>query len=991
MKKKHLSLLLSLLFAVALSLSGITYALANEPASGSLFAASYELGETISIPSHDISAEGATVAATAFVVYPDGHSVSADSVKLTDAGVYTVEYRALVNGKVRKESYTFEVGYPKYSVTAKSDEVEYKTVTVGNASVEGLYVKIGGSSTFTCHQAIDLSKVNGEIIKLFVVPDTAGSADCEYFYIQLTDALDSSNYITLAIRQSPTSDSVIYGAAKAHNQSQYYGVERGFEGGEPLSKPWGFAATGSFMGTAFGKKGFEIGIRYDNDTQTLRMNNNTYADSGDYVIDFNNTDAFTEGWSGFKSGKVVVSAYASSFYKSNMGFVITSLSQVDLSESNLTLTEPSGLDIDFGDYSADSYPHAVIGRPYKIFDAAPLSLYTAEKVYVTVKTSYGSSAAMDVTVKDGCFTPLKAVTHTIVYTVTDGFGNVKEYPVPVTVDSDYEEISFNLDTSPITIDVGSTIKIPAATALNGGNGNLSAKITLVKSGAEGGVEITEASHKFTESGSFTLDYEVSDYNGCSKKKQIAVTVNAAQKPLFTYSPELPMRMIKGGKYSVPALYAEDYSSGSLQTVEAVAQVYVNNSVATLENGYFTVTGGSKVKIVYTATDALKRTNTVEYSIPVVDTGLKGNLDLTKYFLTENGEVVTSGQALSFKASGADASATFIRELNGRLFELTFAMKSGQTGYSSVEIVLTDTADSEKQVKIAITSDGGSAAVSINGSKAVKTSYAFSGNVTNYEMELDGNSLLLCDTYFTIKTYADGSAFGGFEKFVYLTINLNDCEGTSAIELSKLNKQPLNNELGSDITKPNVMHLGNAAKGSAEINDVISIDPVIAVDVLDPFATITLSVRLPSNEYATAEDGTLLHNVPADKVYTLKIGEYGSYKFDYYCSDSNENEDKSTSIISCTDKVAPVVTVKQTSMRARVGSALSAPSYEVSDNYYAKDKITVQIQIITPESVIVTYDAAKGYTFEKAGTYVIRYFAFDGAYNLTYTDVTCVVS
>lgn len=993
MKKKSLLLVLALICVATFSCGFMAFAAARDVSEPSLYEETYELGETITVRSHDVTVNGSSVSTKAYVIYPDGRSVTSDTVKLSDVGVYVVEYRAIVGGKVYKEQYKFRVDYPKYTVTSKSDEVAYKTVTVGDASVDGLYVKIASGSTFACNQAIDLTKLNSgdNLISFFIVPDAVGAVDCNYFYLQISDALDSSNYITIKIRKSPWGE-VAYVMAKAHNQSTWCGVEKGQKGDEPeTSGNFGFAADASFTGAYFGKNGYKMQLSYDNDTQTLYMENNTYSGGGNYVINFNDS-CFAEGWDGFKSGKVVISAYASEYLKRNMGFVITSLAQVDLEEADLSITEPSGVNVDYGDYTSEDYPHAVVGKPYRIFDAAPISLYTTEKVYVSVKTSYGSSSAINVEVKDGCFTPSRAIVHTIVYTCVDGFGNTKEYTVPVTVDSGYDEVDFELNTSPVTVDIGSTIEIPEATALTGGNGKLKVKIELKKNGASSGVEITESTYRFIEEGDFVLAYTVSDYNNCTAEKQISVKVNPSSGPLFNQTPELPMRIIKGGKYAVPSLVAEDFSSGTLQTVAATAEVYVDGSAVEVTDGYFVANGSGKVKIVYTAVDAKNRSSKTEFEIPIVDVGFNGTLDLTKYFVTSNGSVSAVDKALALTGkSGSDASFTFIRELNGRVFNAEFGMKKAQTGYKSVEFVLAASADEAKNVKIAITSDGGYAAISVNGGKAVKTDYLFSGDVKNYQMQLDGNTLFLCNTYITVKTYSDGSDFAGFDKFVYFTVNLKQCQGTSVLTLNSLNSQSMNNTYGRDSMAPNVMYLGSQASGSAEINSVFTISPVIAADVLDPYATITFSVKLPNKEYATAEDGTVLKKVSAEKLYKIKIDAYGSYIFSYSYQDSKGNGDDFTTIVTCADKIAPVITVGKNEASAKVGDSLSLPSYTVKDNYSKDDKVTVQIQIITPEGVYVTYNSAKGYVFEKAGTYYVRIFVFDENYNIALTDVTYKVS
>ena len=967
-------------------------------AAQSPFATTYELGQTLKIPSRTITVDGVSQECVAVVVCPDGSSVSSETIKLSDAGVYKVEYRALIGGKVYKENHQFTVDFPKYSVSAKSDSVSYQDVTVNGQTREGLLVKIGNGSVFNCNQVIDLNQMEkGEnFISMFIVPEAVGAHDCTYFYLTLADALDDSNYIKIKIYRSPTDNAVIYASARAHNQENYYGVERGFETGEPITNDWGFAANGSFSGVGFGADSYAIQLSYDNDTQTLYMANNYYKSSGNYVIDFNNPSAFTEGWDGFKSGKIRISAEASSYAKNSMSFLVTSLAQVNLEKIALELTEPSGLTIDFGDYDETDYPHAVVGKPYRIFDATPLSLYTKERVTVSVKTSYGASNAMNVDVKDGKFIPQRAVKHTIVYAVTDGFGNVKEYTVPVTVESSYTPVSFSVNATEIKAGVGDWVEIPKITDMKGGNGQLTAQIVLKNKSTGATVAIENDRYRFVKQGNFALVYTVKDYNECAKTVEIPVTLTAADKPVFGEDPVLPLTYIKGAKYAVPTVYADDFSSGDQVRVLAKAKVFAGDKELTVTDGYF-VAEGTNITIQYTATDSKNRQNTQNYSVSVTDVGFNGTLDLTKYFMAEGGEVTTvskkvegtTQKLVSLKATEQNAAFTFIRELNGRSFSTVFALESGKTDYEKIVFVLTDSEDESKYVEFALSNANGNIAVAINGGLAVSTGYKFGGDIKDSTAELNGNTLFICNEYLTVKTYADGKEFKGFDKYVYLTIRFENCYDDEAqLTIKNINKQGMDNAYGVDVTEPNVMFLGARCKGEKELNSIITIAPVLAVDVLDPYAKITFSVRLPSKDYATAEDGTLLKNVPADKEYQLKLTDYGSYSFNYTYTDSNDNEDDFTTVVSCLDKVPPVITVSVNEISGKVGKKLSIPECTVTDNH---SRVSSFIQIITPDGIFLTYNKSNGYTPQKAGIYTVRYYVFDTNYNAQFKDIVCKVS
>ncbi len=1008
MKKK--SILISLLTLILTLFMGVCVSVVKaqeQQTVQSPFEATYTLGDTLRIPSRSITYDGVTKEATAVITYPDNSKVSQESVKLTEAGKYTVEYRATINNRTRKETYSFVVDYPMYELTAKSDSASYQSVTVNGVTDQGLLVKINNGSVFKCNQVIDLNQLEKgqNFISFFVVPEAFGSHDCDYFYIRLTDATDEDNYITIRLRQSPQQDAILYAGAKASNQEAYWGVEKGHPDGEPLSTGnWGFALDGSFKGYGFGMHNREIRITYDNDTQTVYMDNNTYSNGGNYVIDFNNPKAFTEGWEGFDSGKVIISMEAGDYVKGSMNFLITSLAQVDLHRTALDLREPSGLSIDFGDYDSTNYPHAVKGKPYRIFDATPYSTYTPERVSVSVKTSYGSSSAMNVDVQkatDGTlsFVPLKNIKHTIVYTVTDGFGQTKDYIVPVEVDATYTPVTFSVSEEAVTARIGERFTMPEVLNASGGNGILKTQRFLRNKTTGEKVEITDDTYRIVTQGNYEFIYTVIDYNTCSKSITIPVTITPVDGPEFGEDPILPLTYIKGAQYLVPDLYADDFSSGTQKIVKATAKVYAGTKELTVTDGYF-VAEGTSVTLKYTAKDGLNRTRVQEYNIAVTDVGFTNKLDLTKYFIADGGVATVVNRTIeggnqkliALQAEEQNATFKFIRELNGRNFKTTFTLEEEKTNYEKVILRLFDYENSKKYVEVVLTNNDGKIAVKPTGGMEIKTKFKFGGDVKDCFAQLEGNTLFICNEYFTVKSYADGSEFKGFDKFVHFEMEFVNCTGTAEVIIKNINGQSMNNGLGTDVTEPNLMYIGTKCPAEADLNQTISFIPVFATDVLDPYAYITLTVRTPDGEYATALDGTVLKNVATDKLYQLKLTAYGGYTVTYKYADSNGNgrPNGKPMTVNCLDKQSPEISVSANQISGRVGQKITLPEYTATDNYSTGSAIKVYIQIITPDGIYLSYSSKNGYTPTKAGVYTVRYYLFDANYNTQFKDVLCIV-
>ena len=194
----------------------------------------------------------------------------------------------------------------------------------------------------------------------------------------------------------------------------------------------------------------------------------------------------------------------------------------------------------------------------------------------------------------------------------------------------------------------------------------------------------------------------------------------------------------------------------------------------------------------------------------------------------------------------------------------------------------------------------------------------------------------------------------------------------------------------DVIAPTVFFEGDYG-GESEKGETYTINPIYALDILDPYATMTFSVKAPSGQYVVALDGTTLKNVPSDKTYQFVVSEYGRYSCSYAYEDSKGNTDDFSYVVSCFDKVQPEIVVEKTAITGKVSEALVIPSYTVSDNYSNAEQIKVYVQIIEPTYNIVSVKEGKPYIPKVAGTYTIRYMVVDENFNIAFIEVSCVVS
>ena len=127
----------------------------------------------------------------------------------------------------------------------------------------------------------------------------------------------------------------------------------------------------------------------------------------------------------------------------------------------LTDLNASDIEVDFGEYTDTTYPDAVVGKPYRIFPASLPISYTQTKSFVNVYTGYETNLKTDVNIVNGCFTPRWVTEHTIEYSYVDTFGNKKIKTVVVNAKAESEQIQMAIDQTPISLEVGQYIHLPA--------------------------------------------------------------------------------------------------------------------------------------------------------------------------------------------------------------------------------------------------------------------------------------------------------------------------------------------------------------------------------------------------------------------------------------------------------------------------------------------------------------------------------------------------
>ncbi len=986
----------------------------------SVFKESYILGEDISVPSQTVNVDGVDVNADFYVQSPSGKISSSSSLSLNEAGKWTVNYFAKNNGKTATKQETFQVLIPLTSFSVETDNAQYVKTSL-NSNVEGLIAKLSPSSEMTINSIIDLRKISGEtdFISFYVMPNQMGVIDCDVIKVVLEDIYDPDNFIEITIRESvevpegQPDDSHAFIKARASTQRYAFGYEKGKKEGRPNGgsnvgdQAYGFYANSSFAGYNFGLEGYSFKLGYDYLTKTVHSWNSGYAGNdkvnpGTHVIDFDDEN-FSNKWNGFSSNYVRVKISADKYHSLSANVVITSLKGVAIHQSTVDTTSLSEIYVDYGIFDENNYPNAIVHKPYKVFDVySQYSLYSKENISVSVYTGYGSSTMQNVPIVDGAFVPQIASTHTIVYTCTDAFGNSIQKLVPISVVPTADNITFNVDKSLISVNAGEYFDIPKISNVSGYTGEYKVSANICYTDGYSVDVSGKTQAKATRVGDATLLLTISDFVQNETSVEIPITIKMPSGPIIAEQPYLPIKYIVNGKYPVPAIKAEDYSSGSMVEIDCSVKIYsdnLNNEIKQ-QSGYF-IASGNTIKLVYQAMDENGVSVLRGFDVPTVEVNNDGKIDKSKYFITENGNVLQNKNYVSFSAKNvSSARATFINELYGAEFVFEYLLGQSvmqgdkvvsynKTDLDSVTIELKEV-ETDKKIRITIgkTIDNGKdkLSISVNGEKPVLSSDNTSFAGQNIRLELNNTKLKLSNTTINVDKYSDGSTFNGFSSNVIISVILDNPKDAE-IRLVELFGQ-LMVERNRDMTKPYISIVGENQK-EVSLNELVKISSAVAFDVLNPYSEIAVSVKNPNGEYAVSDNGVTLNKVDAGKSYTVEFTEYGNYVVEYIAIDGAGNKRTTSSIISCIDEHAPQILVGVSEISTELNKTVTIPEYKLSDNCTAEENIKVIIQVIDGEGVLSSCVDGK-FVANKAGKWTIRIVAYDESYNLSYRDIICNV-
>lgn len=454
-----------------------------------------------------------------------------------------------------------------------------------------------------------------------------------------------------------------------------------------------------------------------------------------------------------------------------------------------------------------------------------------------------------------------------------------------------------------------------------------------------------------------------------------VQVSAANE---TQGPALPPVLVAGNTYTVPAYEGTAYVNGE-------------------EAGATFVAEGSAVTISYKSGDEVLFTA----SVPVIDTDSSANH--TAYFYDPSGKLKAEETADYMVLSAAsDAQAVFANGISAATVTLNLEFDYKKADFGSFVVKLTDALDANVSLTFhidhmneTITYGNETVTLPMSGSM-VMLKYT---NSSRLLQETSGETAL-----FTPETDDLGAPFDGFSGGVYLTLGFENVTGKAAVNLKRLQNQPLGHRdtFIPDATEPQIVLDGNIASNLGK-GAMLQIPGFTAYDIFSPIAEKLVKVLSPAGEELFC--GSIEDYSP------IEITENGKYSVVFCATDTHGNKTEVSKSVFVNDDVAPELTVSpMEKTEFALGDTVTIPGYTARDNL---DVCYVDVILILPDSQMymlshddngtVTYTIKNTDVFRSSfgvsdtsfratqrGTYTLRFVAYDNIYNRTVVEVPFTV-
>lgn len=927
----------------------------------------YEEGEEIELMPANIYEGGKAYSANAAVIYPSGKKYGSSTVTLNECGNYKVEYSAKIGEKIVKE-------YKEFTVRTKL----YNFSNASLSTDESLHLVFDSqNSKFTFERPINVAALTGsDVVTAFrVYLDSNKKVTLKKFKVILTDVYDENNTVTCLMNMDNAMNGLAYCQAAATGQ-QYKGLKSGIYDSELFvgEGNYGVPICGTWLSGSY------LYCQYSFDYAERRIYTSPYtATKGNMVIDLDDSAFYGNPWNGFTTGEVYVSFVCENLTALNVDVEILSVKGLDFSKNDyVSDTEAPLIDINYGEYTETDYPHAVTGSTYSVFDAVAWdrSGINGKTVKPRVYYAYNSSGANEIDVVDGKFRVDYAGIYTLVYECEDAFGNKGQKLINIYAEKEKNPIKIELQEAiQDPIYAGDTVVFPKLNISNA-VGNYEEKYVISKDGTE----ITlvpdgDGEYVFSPSvgGVYYLKINVVDYVGRKASGVYAVTVEVKDENRFLGEAVMPEYLYDGYEFTPPLLKGYNYYTQQYCDVE----IYLTdkNGEKKLEDGVCIPQvdkSYDKITITYKAGAVSK-----SYEIPVIKVGSQYELLMQNFFVKNDAITTVLGNSNIMFIAAEDTTLKYSNKVLAEDFSVKFFVQNGYENYDTLNLLLYDSVDKSRTLKLSFVKNGDNSKMYINDSVSGHSlSYSFGADGTTpfYLSYVNSEKLIKIDgKSIYITQYADGRAFEGFtSQFIKMEFELLNVHGNAALTLQSISRQVFTSD-AEEYIKPSV-YIDGSTGGYYKLNDVYTLAKLYCGDVLSLETSVSYTFTAPDGSVVISEEGVALENMDGSTEYTVKLTQYGKYSFSLKVKDQNGNTFSKNYFVTVKDTTGPQIVVNgQVPEKVAIGSEVSLPEFTLADD--TDDAPSGYIWIKRPDGIMAE---VKDYKFvaDIKGRYMVCYYAFD---------------
>lgn len=978
------------------------------------------VGADITVPEAVIYWGGQEQIATVKIIAPDGETIRERTFTAEKAGEYTVVYTYTANGEEQSFSENIRAEFETtdlFTAEGKSD-LRYDDEKAHTDFCGALAGFSDNSGKIIYNKTLDLSDntKNDTLFEMFMIPSAPGVHDATGFYITLTDKLDRNNFLSIRVVEgSGNASNLSYIRAKANGQSAYTGwykenqwTSAPYPWVDVLENAMNHNAGGFLSRLNFGANILSNDIQkstlklyYDNEEKALYAEGFYDLEHKDglrekLVVDFDDPACFSNLWNGFTNPSQVELSVSAFGVANRAEIKILNIDGVPFATQ--TVNDVFGPKVTVDTEGMTEIPPAKVGVPYKIFGITAVDDFCGDETLSSkVRVYYGNE---EINVYDGAFTPNTVGRYSIRYYVSDGYGNMTQKFIEVEAREDITAVQIALNGEwPVELKYGYPVEFPSARA-SGGSGRYVYE-TIIEN-ADGSVTFNGNEYIPLGTGKYEITIRATDYLGqtASVSKEYSVDFNC--EIIFDEeSLSLPPAFINGNPFVFDEYKAHYYERAGAEKTELTAQIEITD-------GSGNVTVGSNRKYTPNLSEAVtsaevRLTFTANVNGNVVTKSVVRNADIldipaasgfmTKYFITENAATSAKNRYITFEAETAsEMSATFIRSVCADEFAIQFSAYSQGGAFSSeferLRITLTDKFNPAIAVNLYIIKSGNGVVFSVNSNTPVPMYGSFTeASTQNLAVFYDNSDFSLSGVESSalgkIAETVYGNKFEGFTSHeVYVTFALENVRGNAAVNLVQINNQTMFNA-ARDTADPQI-YVDGSYSGRFVSGTVVTLPVARAYDVLNYTTPATLTVRDGFGNCISAQDGTLLDGVPANREYTVKLADIGRYTVTYVSQDmAGAVREVFRDIVIYDDVLPKIEFASPPAAKVWAGSDVAIPAYTVTDN---GDVSRVRVNVYYSDPNGLMFDAENGVVPTKTeGKYTVYFYLIDE--NENYNVVT----